>query len=112
MLFVWVVEVDGWLYVLGQMLMVNGEVVEGGIVMQLKQVIENVIVILKEVGYGFEYVVCCGVWFDDVCDFVLFNKVFILYFGENLLVCVCVQLSMVIDCKVEVDCIVYKVLVK
>lgn len=66
------------------------------------------LVILKEVGYGFEYVVCCGVWFDDVCDFFFFNKVFKEYFGVNLLVCVCVVFSMVVDCKVEVDCVVFK----
>ncbi|CAJ2942566.1 endoribonuclease L-PSP [Burkholderia pseudomallei] len=41
------VEADGWLYVSGQTPMVNGEVVEGGIVTQSKQAIENVIAILK-----------------------------------------------------------------
>jgi enamine deaminase RidA (YjgF/YER057c/UK114 family) len=39
------VEADGWLYVSGQVPMVNGEVVEGGIVTQSKQAIENVIAI-------------------------------------------------------------------
>ncbi len=102
------VEADGWLYVSGQTPMVNGEVVEGGIVTQSKQAIENVIAILKEAGYGLEHVVRCGVWLDDARDFASFNKVFISYFGEHPPARACVQSSMVIDCKVEVDCIAYK----
>ncbi|KGD34404.1 RidA family protein [Burkholderia pseudomallei] len=102
------VEADGWLYVSGQTPMVNGEVVEGGIVTQSKQAIENVIAILKEAGYSLEHVVRCGVWLDDARDFASFNKVFISYFGEHPPARACVQSSMVIDCKVEVDCIAYK----
>ncbi|MGV2291081.1 RidA family protein [Trinickia sp. YCB016] len=102
------VEADGWLYVSGQTPMVNGEVVEGGIVTQSKQAIENVMAILKEAGYSPEHVVRCGVWLDDARDFASFNKVFLSYFGANPPARACVQSSMVIDCKVEVDCIAYK----
>ncbi|QCP48175.1 RidA family protein [Trinickia violacea] len=102
------VEADGWLYVSGQTPMVNGEVVEGGIVTQSKQAIENVMAILKEAGYGPEHVVRCGVWLDDARDFASFNKVFLSYFGANPPARACVQSRMVIDCKVEVDCIAYK----
>ncbi|MFP3663360.1 RidA family protein, partial [Burkholderia sp. SIMBA_043] len=37
-----------------------------------------------------------------------FNKVFVSYFGEHPPARACVQSCMVIDCKVEVDCIAYK----
>ena len=102
------VEADGWLYVSGQVAMVDGEVIDGGIVAQSHQTIKNVLAILKEAGYGPEHVVRCGVWLDDTRDFQSFNKVFKEYFGANPPARACVQSSMVVDCKVEVDCIAYK----
>lgn len=105
--FVCVIEVVGWFYVLGQVLMEKGEIVIGGIISESCKVIENMIVILNEVGYDVVDIVCIGVWLDDLCDFWSFNGVFVEYFGDNLFVCVCVQFSMMVDCWVEVDCVVY-----
>ncbi|HWX01752.1 RidA family protein [Collimonas sp.] len=102
------VEADGWLYVSGQVAMVDGEVIDGGIVAQSHQAIQNVLAILKEAGYGPEHVVRCGVWLDDTRDFQSFNRVFKEYFGANPPARACVQSAMVVDCKVEVDCIAYK----
>lgn len=102
------VEADGWLYVSGQVAMVDGEVIDGGIVAQSHQTIKNVLAILAEAGYGPEDVVRCGVWLDDTRDFQSFNKVFKEYFGANPPARACVQSSMVVDCKVEVDCIAFK----
>lgn len=102
------VGADGWLFVSGQTPMVNGEVVEGGIVAQTHQTIKNLIAILHEAGYGVEHVVRCGVWLDDARDFQSFNKVFREYFGNHPPARACVQASMVIDCKVEIDCVAYR----
>ncbi|MFL9922665.1 MULTISPECIES: RidA family protein [Herbaspirillum] len=102
------VAADGWLYVSGQVAMENGEVIDGGIVAQSHKAIQNVIAILKEAGYGPEHVVRCGVWLDDARDFQSFNKVFKEYFGANPPARACVVSSMVVDCKVEVDCVAFK----
>jgi reactive intermediate/imine deaminase len=102
------VQADGWLYVSGQVPMVNGEVIDGGIVAQTHQAIKNVLAILAEAGYGPEHVVRCGVWLDDARDFQSFNKIFKEYFGANPPARACVQASMVVDCKVEVDCVAFK----
>lgn len=102
------VEADGWLYVSGQVAMVDGEVIDGGIVAQSHQAIRNVLAILKEAGYGPEHVVRCGVWLDDTRDFPAFNKVFKEYFGANPPARACVQSAMVVDGKVEVDCVAFK----
>ncbi|NRO99248.1 RidA family protein [Paraburkholderia sp. NMBU_R16] len=102
------VEADGWLYVSGQTPMENGEVVSGGIVEQSHKTLQNLFAILEEAGYGAEDVVRCGVWLDDPRDFASFNKVFREYFGEHPPARACVVSSMVIDCKVEVDCVAYK----
>ena len=102
------VEADGWLYVSGQVPMKNGEVVEGNIIVQSHQAIQNLLAILKEAGYGAEDVVRCGVWLDDARDFQSFNAVFKQYFGENPPARACVVSSMVVDCKIEIDCVAYK----
>ncbi len=102
------VEADGWLYVSGQVPMVNGELIDGGIIAQSHQAIRNVLAILAEAGYGPEHVVRCGVWLDDPRDFSAFNGVFKQYFGAAPPARACVVSSMVVDCKVEVDCIAWK----
>jgi|GEM_PF-58264 len=102
------VEADGWLYVSGQTPMVNGELVAGNVTVQSHQAIQNLLAILHEAGYGPEHVVRCGVWLDDPRDFQSFNGVFKQYFGEHPPARSCVVSSMVVDCKVEIDCVAYK----
>ena len=102
------VEADGWLYVSGQTPMENGEVIEGGIIPQSHKAIRNLLAILAEAGYEPKDVVRCGVWLDDPRDFQSFNKVFAEYFGANPPARACVVSSMVVDCKVEIDCVAYR----
>ncbi|AUH02116.1 RidA family protein [Pectobacteriaceae bacterium CE70] len=102
------VEADGWLYVSGQIAMESGEVAEGGIIPQSHKAIQNLVAILHEAGYGLEHVVRVGVWLDDPRDFWSFNRVFSEYFGADAPARACVQSSMMVDCKVEVDCVAYK----
>lgn len=47
-------------------------------------------------------------WLDDARDFAAFNTVFQKYFGENPPARACVESKMVVDCKVEIDCVAYK----
>jgi reactive intermediate/imine deaminase len=102
------VEANGWLYVSGQVPMEKGEIVRGGIVAESRKAIENLLAILKEAGYGVEDVVRVGVWLDDPRDFWSFNGVFVEYFGANPPARACVQSRMMVDCKVEVDCVAYR----
>lgn len=99
---------DGWLFVSGQVPMADGEIVDGGIVAQAHQAIRNLISILQEAGYGPEHVVRCGVWLDDPRDFQSFNRVFREYFGAHPPARAAVVSSMVVDCKVEIECVAYK----
>jgi reactive intermediate/imine deaminase len=102
------VEADGWLFVSGQVAMEKGEIIAGGIVAETRKAIENLITILKEAGYGLEDVVRVGVWLDDPRDFWTFNGIYAEYFGKNPPARACVQSRMMVDCKVEVDCVAYK----
>lgn len=102
------VEADGWLHVSGQVAMKDGEIVRGSVIEEAHIAIENLIAILNEAGYGVEHVVRCGVWLDDPRDFWSFNGVYKSYFGEHPPARACVQSAMMVDCKVEIDCIAYK----
>ena len=88
--------------------MENGEVVGSGIIAQSHKAIQNLLKIVEDAGYSVSDVVRVGVWLDDTRDFWSFNKVFAEYFGEHPPARACVQSSMVVDCKVEVDCIAYQ----
>ncbi len=102
------VEADGWLYVSGQVPLRDGELATGSVAVQARQAIQNLIAVLNEAGYGPEHVVRCGVWLDDARDFAAFNAVFREFFGQNPPARSCVQSQMVVDCKVEIDCVAYK----
>lgn len=102
------VEAAGWLFVSGQVPVLNGELVGGGIAAQAEQAIRNLLSALAEAGYGPEHVVRCGVWLDDPRDFQAFNAVFRRFFGENPPARSCVVSSMVVDCKIEIDCVAYR----
>ncbi|CAN7617725.1 RidA family protein [Rhizobium sp. LjRoot98] len=102
------VEANGWLHVSGQVAMENGEIIEGGIIPQTHKTIANLLAILKEANYGPEHIVRVGVWLDDPRDFWTFNKIYQDYFGEHPPARACVQASMMVDCKVEIDCVAYK----
>jgi len=102
------VQADGWLYVSGQVPMQDGEVVTGNVTVQAHAAIGNLLAVLKEAGYGPEHVVRCGVWLEDPRDFAAFNKVFQEYFGEHPPARACVESRLVIDAKVEVECVAYK----
>ena len=102
------VEANGWLYVSGQVPMVNGELVTGNITVQSQQAIRNLLAILNEAGYEPRDVVRCGVWLEDPRDFSAFNAVFREHFGAHPPARACVVSSMVVDCKVEIECVAYK----
>jgi reactive intermediate/imine deaminase len=102
------VEADGWLYVSGQVPMRDGEIVAGGIGPQTRQALDNLFAIMKEAGYGAEHVVRVGVWLEDARDFGAFNKIYVSYFGGHPPARACVQTMMMVDCKVEIDCVAYK----
>ena len=102
------VEADGWLYVSGQVAMEKGEIVGGGIIAESRKAIENMLAILRECGYGVEDVVRVGVWLDDPRDFWSFNGAYAEYFGEHPPARACVQSRMMVDCRVEIDCVAYR----
>lgn len=102
------VRAGDFIFVSGQVPMgADGEIVEGNITTQTRQTIENVKAILKEQGLGLEHVVKATVWLADTRDFWPFNKVYLEYFGAALPARSCVRADMMVDCKVEIEVVVY-----
>ena len=104
------VEADGWLHVCGQVPRdENNELVGGTIATQAKVTLDNMVRILESAGYSTADVVKVNIWLADARDVGDFNKVYAEYFGpENAPARVAVIADMVVDCKVEVDCIAWK----
>ena len=62
----------------------TGDLVEGDIEVQAKQVLENLQAIIKAAGMTLQNVVKCSCFLKDMEDFVKFNAVYNSYFAESL----------------------------
>jgi 2-iminobutanoate/2-iminopropanoate deaminase len=71
------VQVDGWLYASGQLLMTPaGDMVEGDIEIQAEQVFNNIEAILNAAGGSLSQVVKATVFVQDLNDFARLNAVY------------------------------------
>jgi len=99
-----------FVFVSGQIGMdANGFLVEGGIVPQTRKTIENLIEILKEADCTLADVVKANVWLDDPRDFAAFNRIYAEYFGQHPPARACVRSEIMVDAKVEIDVVAYKI---
>ncbi len=95
------VEAGGWLYVSGQTPMVDGEIIDGGIIAQSTQAIQNCLDIMTEAGFGKEDIVHMKVFLSDARYFQSFNKVFKGFFAEHPPARVCCVADLV---EVDMTC--------
>lgn len=101
---------NGFLFASGQIPIVpqTGDIAEGDITVQAKQVMENVGEILKEAGVDYESVVKTTCFLAEMSDFAAFNSVYEKYFtGKPARSCVAVKdLPKNVLCEVEVIAVV------
>jgi reactive intermediate/imine deaminase len=86
----------------------NGELIDGGIIAQTRQAIENLRRILAQAGCALDDVIKCNVWLADARDFWSFNKVYASYFPGIPPARSTVQSPLMVDAKIEIDCIAYR----
>ena len=86
----------------------KGELIDGGIIVQTRQGIENLRRILSKAGCTLDDVIKCNVWLADARDFWSFNKVYASYFPGVPPARSTVQSPLMVDAKIEIDCIAYK----
>ncbi|MFB8342476.1 RidA family protein [Brucella cytisi] len=85
----------------------NGQIVEGGIEAQTKQVLENVKAALVLAGATMEDVVKTTIWLEDARDFGRMNAVYGTYFPKEPPARTTVESRLMIDIKIEVEAIAY-----
>ncbi|KAB2709778.1 RidA family protein [Brucella intermedia] len=85
----------------------NGQIVDGGIEAQTKQVLENVKAALALAGATMEDVVKTTIWLEDARDFGRMNAVYATYFPKEPPARTTVESRLMIDTKIEVEAIAY-----
>lgn len=85
----------------------SGNIVEGGITAQTKQVMSNIEAILTEAEATWDNVVKTSVFLTDLANFVPMNQVYAQYFAEETAPArACVEVSRLPkDVLVEIECI-------
>ena len=80
-----VVEANGLVFLAGQVgAPPGGDVVEGGIGAETRQVLDNVGRLLQAVGLDYRDVVRCTVFLVDMADFAAMNEVYREYFPTDM----------------------------
>jgi 2-iminobutanoate/2-iminopropanoate deaminase len=89
------IMVGDFLFASGQIAInpATGEIVEGGIEAQTRQVMENVKNILQAAGMDFSNVIKTTVFITNMDDFGKVNEIYATYFGENPPARSCVEVS-------------------
>ncbi len=78
------VVVDGILYSSGQIALTpEGELVEGGIEEQTRQVLRNLSAVLEAAGSSLQRVIKTTIFLADMEDFATVNEIYAEFFGEH-----------------------------
>jgi len=103
------VRAGDFVYVSGQVAFdAEGNLVQGGIEAETRQVFRNIEAVLKEAGCTLADVVKVNVWLDEPRDFGRFNKTYAEFFPTNPPARSTVRSELMIDGKIEADVIAYK----
>jgi 2-iminobutanoate/2-iminopropanoate deaminase len=102
------VRAGDFVYVSGQVPVdAQGNVVQGGIKEQTRQVLENVKAALALAGATMDEVVKTTVWLDDARDFGGFNQVYATFFAKEPPARTTAESRLMIDIKVEIEAIAF-----
>ncbi|MEX1209029.1 MAG: Rid family detoxifying hydrolase [Acidimicrobiia bacterium] len=78
-------EANGFVFVSGQVAFMHGTTdrVEGGVVAEAEQVLQNIGAILGDVGLGYADIVKTTIFLADIADFAAVNEVYVRFVGEE-----------------------------
>ncbi|KAG2222330.1 hypothetical protein INT45_001593 [Circinella minor] len=102
------IKVNGFVYTSGQIPIIpaTGELVEGGIVEQTKQVLINISEVLKASNSNLNKVIKTTVFLRDMNDFATMNEVYSSFFSEHQPARSAVQVARLPkDVAVEIECV-------
>lgn len=103
------VKVGDWLYTSGQIpLTKDGELVEGDIEAQTKQVLKNLQAVLDKAGARVDQVVKATVYLTDLAHFSRVNKLYAEFFKSHTPARSCVQVAALPKgAQVEIELVAY-----
>jgi 2-iminobutanoate/2-iminopropanoate deaminase len=78
-----IVRAGGWLVVSGQVGLVDGRLVAGGVVAEVDQALANLRALLESEGATVGHVVKTTIFLRHMCDFPLVNDSYARFFGEH-----------------------------
>jgi 2-iminobutanoate/2-iminopropanoate deaminase len=78
-----VVEAGPWLVVSGQLGLLDGQLVAGGVAAELTQAITNLASLLAQAGSGLAEVVKTTVFLTDMADYPEMNEAYVAAFGGH-----------------------------
>ena len=103
------VRAGDFVFISGQLPMgPDGQIVQGSIETQTRQVLENIKAVLAETGCELSDVVKNTIWLEQERDFADFNKVYAEYFGENPPARATVGSTLMLDARLEIETLAYK----
>lgn len=101
------VRAGDFVFVSGQVPMVDGKVVEGGVAAETRAVMENVRKALELAGSNLSEVVKTTVWLRDRDDFAEFNKAYGEFFPSEPPARSTAESRLMIDIAVEIEAVAY-----
>jgi len=101
------VVVDGILYSSGQIALTpEGELIEGGVEAQTRQVLRNLSAVLEAAGSSVRQVIKTTIFLADMEDFTAVNEIYAEFFGEHRPARSTVAVrTLPKNVRVEIDCI-------
>lgn len=102
------VRAGDYVFVSGQVPVVDGMIVEGGIAEQTRQVLENISKVLAMADCTLADVVKTTVWLKHAEDFAGFNAAYAPYFPKDPPARSTAESRLMIDILVEIEAIAYK----
>ena len=84
----------------------TGKLVEGGCAAEARQVLENIKIVLGEMGLEMAHVLKTTVFLKDIADFGMINKIYAEYFGPDFPARSCFQVAALpIGASIEIECV-------
>jgi reactive intermediate/imine deaminase len=103
------VRAGDWVFVSGVTAIDKlGQVLNGGIEEQTRQVLQTIRGVLEVAGCEMSDVVKTTVWLEDPRDFWSFNRVYAEFFPSDAPARSTLQSGLMLDCKVEIEVLAYK----
>ena len=96
---------NGTLYISGQIGLdpANGNLVSGGVIPELKQIMQNLLVLLKQYNAGYDDLLAVTIYLQSMNDYKDVNEEYVTYFKKRLPTRTCISVvGLPFNAKVEV----------